>query len=1638
MVKMTLWWAGILIVLCSPASVSAAVVHRYSFTDNANDSLGTANGVLVNNSGYAAYSSGQLDMGNSSLPSSTSSTINYVDLPNGIISSLGTQATFEAWVTWYGPSGSSWQRIFDFGTSDSGEGYSTSGSSSTYIFMTPYSGSGTYRVGYRKGSSLGTTEERIIESSSALSTNTQVHVALTWDDTTSQVKLYFNGALINTNTTHFLLSQMQDNNNWLGRSQWPDPAFNGKYNEFRIHNIAMTDTQISASYTAGSDAIGGDYLTPYNPSPANGSLSMPVNLTLSWQSDTNAAITGHRVYLGTDYQSVLDATPSSTGIYQGTLSPGVTSYLIPVTLQSGTQYYWRIEEVLSTGSTFSSNVWTFQTYNPKAHDPSPASGATGISIAGATLGWTAGGAAASHRVYFGTPAQNLQLIEDNYLQTTWPTGPLNFSKTYYWRIDERQSDGAIITGDVWSLTTMQGPQSCIPGDLDGDCFVGIEDLRLFAAQWLDNTDCSTFDCPDLDQNQHVNLSDASILASNWQQGHDPLVVINEIHYHSDNNKEPVEFIELYNAGAIQIDLSGWRVEDAVTYTFPADTFLEPGEYTVVSQNPAAITAKFGVSSYGPWAGKLSNEGEKIVLRNAAGNKIDEVDYGPAFPWPTAADGEGASMELLNPYLDNDLGGSWRPSGYHSAEFDLAFGAPTPGRINSVYVYTQDAPPQIRQVRHETVNPVSGQDPEQPRAGQLIIVTAKVTDPEGVQQVNLKYQVVLPGFYIPAYLPVSILSLKSNPHQRKPLNPAFEDSANWTTVAMTDNGTNGDVTAGDNVYTAIIPAQTNRTLVRYRIEAQDQEGHSVRVPYYDDGAMNFAYFVYNGIPAYVANAATVQSAGAPYTYSADIMTSLPAYTLITRAADLYQCNGYNPDDRIDQGSPDYNLQEAGKAYNWEGTLIYDGKVYDHTAYRLRGGNGRYSNGRGGKRSMKFVFNRGDYFQARDIYGEKFPTKWQHLVTGKMLGNWYGYSGYDGYMYGINELINMRLWNLVGTPAPEGLWFTFRIIDGADEAPGTTTGQYDGDFWGLYIAWEDYDGAFLERQGLPDGNLYKLSDKIYEGLRQLRYQGPDAVADASDYENIRWNMNASATADFIQNYMDTDEWARYHTIIEAVRCYDVFSGPDCWHCLKNSAWYFYPNYTPANNNLGQLWFLPFDVDDTWGPYFNRGVDHGRAAIFDQYYVTEGEPVQLTIQPAKAPIKQDYRNYIREFRDLFWQTDVVNPMIDEMAGLIANLVPADRDRWRLEPGFSDDINRSDPGPLGTIVSGMKSFAFQPTNIYAPWVGSSANLDNLAGAEEDSTNIPNTPTIQYTGQAGYPANALTFSTSAFSDPQGSGTFAALKWRIAEYEAIGASTPSPTEVVLVDKGATWRYFKGTQEPSTTTGAWRQLAFSDTSWSQGPASVGYDTKGTPAMGTSLSDMQNSYNTFYLRKTFTVTNPAQIDSLSFEVLFDDGFNVWINGQRVLYNNVPAENLAYNALLNDYGYPARGDENNYEVFTVSNASQYLVAGTNQIAVHIVNATSNSSDCFFDMKMTGVSAQPITIVTTLSKHPFEIQPTWESDEITPFVSTIHIPGSAVKSGHLYRVRCKMKDTTGRWSHWSAPVEFTAGTPLAAGVVQDLRPRN
>ena len=68
------------------------------------------------------------------------------------------------------------------------------------------------------------------------------------------------------------------------------------------------------------------------------------------------------------------------------------------------------------------------------------------------------------------------------------------------------------------------------------------------------------------------------------------------------------------------------------------------------------------------------------------------------------------------------------------------------------------------------------------------------------------------------------------------------------------------------------------------------------------------------------------------------------------------------------------------------------------------------------------------------------------------------------------------------------------------------------------------------------------------------------------------------------------------------------------------------------------------------------------------------------------------------------------------------------------------------------------------------------------------------------------------------------------------------------------------------------------------------------MATPLPDMFGNYTTVYLRKTFTINSPSDYSSLQFQAFYDDGFNLWVNGNFVTSQNAP-QNPPYNGTAND---------------------------------------------------------------------------------------------------------------------------------------------
>ena len=226
---------------CFLCTIKNALFHRYRFDGSGTavtDSVGVAPGTLMNTS--------LSDQGKLDLAGGTSD--QYVDLPNQLVSTL-SDATFEAWVTWSG--GSGWQRIFDFGDSSESEGTQGTGQSYLYLTASTPGSTGVVRVVYRR---TGSTAETSVYAARALATDVLSHVAVVVNSQNRTLYLYLDGELEGLTSPVGSLSEINDVNNWLGRSQFTvDPELGGSLHEFRIYNAALSDVQIAASFAEGPD-----------------------------------------------------------------------------------------------------------------------------------------------------------------------------------------------------------------------------------------------------------------------------------------------------------------------------------------------------------------------------------------------------------------------------------------------------------------------------------------------------------------------------------------------------------------------------------------------------------------------------------------------------------------------------------------------------------------------------------------------------------------------------------------------------------------------------------------------------------------------------------------------------------------------------------------------------------------------------------------------------------------------------------------------------------------------------------------------------------------------------------------------------------------------------------------------------------------------------------------------------------------------------------------------------------------------------------------------------------------------------------------------------------------------------------------
>jgi hypothetical protein len=125
------------------------------------------------------------------------------------------------------------------------------------------------------------------------------------------------------------------------------------------------------------------------------------------------------------------------------------------------------------------------------------------------------------------------------------------------------------------------------------------------------------------------------------------------------DQDDFEFLELTNTGDSLVDLSFLRAAAGFQLDFSQaeNSLLPPGATVYLTRNPDAFRFRYAnkgtLRVLGPFAGGsgLSNGGERLVVQDAGGLVVAEVDYSDQDPWPSAADGDGPSLEIVDPELE---------------------------------------------------------------------------------------------------------------------------------------------------------------------------------------------------------------------------------------------------------------------------------------------------------------------------------------------------------------------------------------------------------------------------------------------------------------------------------------------------------------------------------------------------------------------------------------------------------------------------------------------------------------------------------------------------------------------------------------------------------------------------------------------------------------------------------------------------------------------------------------------------------------------------------------------------------------------------------------------------------------------------
>ncbi len=228
----------------------------------------------------------------------------------------------------------------------------------------------------------------------------------------------------------------------------------------------------------------------------------------------------------------------------------------------------------------------------------------------------------------------------------------------------------------------------------------------------------------------------------------------------------------------------------------------------------------------------------------------------------------------------------------------------------------------------------------------------------------------------------------------------------------------------------------------------------------------------------------------------------------------------------------------------------------------------------------------------------------------------------------------------------------------------------------------------------------------------------------------------------------------------------------------------------------------------------------------------------------------------------------------------------------------------------------------------------------------------------------------------------------------------------LVATGSVWKFLDNGVAPAAN---WTTANFDDSTWKTGRSRLGYGVGGEATIVSHGPDPNNRHLTTWFRRPFTVEDATVVNHLVFRLRRDDGAVVYLNGQELFRENLPAGAIQpTNTALVDV---TSVEEPTF--FKRRTPPLGLLTGTNVLAVEIHQFRTNSTDLSLDLELTAVSEDPQGLLPLLAVQPSGADwlLVWSAgysgwtlhyaDELPPTVGWMRHGGPVVTSNEWRQVR-------------------------------------